>query len=272
MTKILKTYLILILFTQSLFSSFEPKPTGVYQLGLSAAGIASLNSGSFNGYLNPASMQGINGLKINLFYRNFYEIKELNQIALYGQFELFKQNFGLTVNRYGNNLYSEIDVVLSFAQPIIENFSAGVSVHMFLLDIQNYGNTSAVGLDVGLLYQPEDFLHVGFTLNQINEPELGESGESVPLSAQLGVTFLPYETVEIVIDLFKQQHFSTETRAGIIFEAIPGLQFLFGFRDLENTFSGGLIFEYNAYSLGYALEYHPDLNVSHSIGIGYNLD
>jgi len=60
-----------------------------------------------------------------------------------------------------------------------------------------------------------------------------------------------------------------EYRFAVKIEVIKNLNILAGLRGEINNFSSGLEFTTETYSIIYAIDVHPVLNISHALGFGY---
>jgi len=258
--------LILIVFISLAHASFEKKGIGASNTGLSQSGVAS-DKLEFCMFTNPALISGQSS--VDFFYRNFFGIKELNQIAVNSEFSLFDQALGLGIIRYGNNLYSETELTFGGSYQPQANFSMGLSFSMYFLQIKNYGNAFSIGLNFAVFYMLNDQLNIAGAIQNVNEPDIGPANEKIPVSAVLGLSYSPVRDVEILVDSYKEEFYDFAYRLGTRIRIISKINLLAGFQDNINSFSFGLELTQNNYTFKYSVDIHPVLSLSHAIGIGY---
>jgi hypothetical protein len=260
--------LLLFLFSTSCFASFEFKGYGSTYTAGGSAGIASFQN-EFGIFLNPAKLTRATGLQVNLFYRNYYGISDLNQITLGSQFLINKLPFGFGISRYGSKIYSETEIRLGTGINIFEAIHFGISLNTYHLEIQNYGSTIGVGFDISALYSITPNLTSAFVISNANEPKLGKISERIPAYFALGVSYKIFADTEICFDVVKDAEFDFDYRFGINYSFKNWLTLILGYRDQVNSFSTGFNLGKNQLTLGYAFVYHPLLGGSNSISMGY---
>lgn len=256
-----------VFLSSNLLASFEQKATGVSHIGLSLAGIASL-SGDFQSFINP-SLIGTDGKSISLFYKNHFGIKDLNQISLHGQFSIQSWPVGLGVSRFGNKLYSETQLTLASSYAIDEDVIVGASSSIYFLEIKNYSNDWTFGFSLAILYTINSSINIAAVINNLNEPEIGSAKEALPVSGTIGIMYSPLRDIELLFDVYKEDLFDFEYRVGARINVINSINILFGFREEINSFSTGLEYITDGYSIKYGVDIHPVLNVSHALGFSY---
>jgi len=257
--------LITILFSAA-NASFEKQGVGASNIGLSLSGIASRNT-DFSTFTNPALVDGTP--VVDLFYRNHFGLKELNQIALNSEFTLLQQALGLGIMRYGNKLYSETEISLATSIHLDPAFYLGLSIDGYFLQIENYGNAFSIGIGISMFYQLNKQIRIAGIINNINEPEMSSSNEKIPVSGILGLSYSPIPDLEILMDSYKEESHDFAYRVGTRIKVLSGINLLAGFKNNINSFSVGLEFNQNSYAIKYSVDIHPVLNASHAIGFRY---
>jgi hypothetical protein len=257
-------------FSAAVYGSFEAKGHGVVFVGAGSCGAASSNT-DFAVFLNPAKIYYNSQPQINLFYRNFYGIKNLDQISLGSCFKLFKIPFGAGISRYGNKLYSETELRLGSACQLFDFITLGLSVNWYALEIKNYGGAQSWGFDLAGLYKINSRFAAGFVVSNLNEPEIGAAKDKIPLNFTLAFSYQPLAEIEINMDLVKDNKFDFDYRFGIHYHIFQWVTIMTGYRELVNSFAAGFNLKKNKISLAYSIEYHPDLGSSNSLGFGYEI-
>ncbi len=261
--------LILLVFDASaLLAAFEPKGFGATHLALSGAGRAQ-EAAPFSVFLNPAALPADKALQLNLYYRNFYGLKELNQLALEAQTRVHGLPVAVGISRYGNALYAESELRVGTAYELFNGLSAGLSVNGYFVSLSGYGNSAAAGLCAALRYRIISNLDMAFVINNLNEPVLGEAKEPLPMLTALSVALRPEAHTELFIDLVQEEQTAPDWRIGLTFRPVRWLQLLTGFKSNVHAVSAGLSIFKGALRMDYGLEYHLDLGVSNAMSVGY---
>jgi hypothetical protein len=257
---------LITLFLSVAKASFENQGSGASNIGLSLSGLASRYP-DFSVFTNPSLISG--EALVDLFYRNLYGIKELNQISINSEFSISNQPLGIGIMRYGNSIYSETKLALGTSYAIDPTFSLGISIKGYFLQIKNYGDAFSLGFSFSVFYKINDQLQIAAVINDLNEPEIGSSGEKIPVSGILGLSFSPVSDVEILMDAYKEEFFNFAYRFGTRINIISNINLLAGFQDNINSFSAGLELDQTGYAIKYSVDIHPVLNASHALGFKY---
>jgi hypothetical protein len=266
--QILFLAILLFSFGASLQAAFENQVWGVSFAARGSGGFGSMDR-SFALFRNPAVAALHAGNNIELYYENFYGIRELNLVAIDAGMHIASYPVGIAVKRFGNALYSETEAHLVFAARIMDSLSIGIAINGCFLQIERYGQSSAVGFDLAGYYRFASRFAIGFLIHNLNEPEIGQAKERIPGVFCLGITYCPAPSLEINIDVVKENRFAFDYRIGLRYHANAWLQISGGMKDLTNQYSAGLQIITGPFNIGYALEYHSLLGASNIIGAGY---
>jgi hypothetical protein len=249
---------------------FEHKGSGGMYSGAGSSGIAS-EENAFAVIINPAKLAFTKNTVINLSYRNFYLISGLDQISLASQFSLGNIPIGLSIDRFGNKLYSEYTLSAGSAIRLFDSLSIGYNFNIYHLKIKNYNQAATVGFSISALYKVNSSFRTGFIYENISESTLGNSSERLPINLALAFSFNPISRIELNFDIFKDNQFDFEYRAGLYYAFNDYFKLMAGFRSSVNSYSAGMrINKYN-FNLIYAFIWHSELGISNSLGVGYEL-
>lgn len=257
-----------LIFYMECSASFEQKDQGCDYLGCGSSGIA-LGNASFAVFINPADIATSQKDNLSLFYRNFYGIKEINQISLANHFLLFKLPLGLGISAFGNKLYRETELRAAVAFKLINKIKMGVSLNLYHLNIKNYGTDLSWGFDIAFMKDITKNITTAFVVSNLNEPGIGTAKENIPARYAFGFAYRPLKIAALCFDIIKDDDFDFDYRFGIRYDLGDRFSFSCGFRDLVNSYSAGLKISNDNYNLNYAFQYHPDLGGSNSLSLGY---
>lgn len=259
-------FFLILLFCTSLFGAFEKKGVGASTVALSLSGVAS-EEPSFAVFNNVALIS--NSFSSEMFYRNYYGISgyDLSSIAVSGQ--LFSLPISMGITRYGTKLFSETELALGVAYELNKNVLIGASTNVYFLNIKNHGNASTLGFSFSMIYILSEQLRIGGLLSNLNEPVIGEVNETLPVSGTIGIAFKPVKQVELLLDVYKEDYHEFDYRVGARIHVMEYFHLLTGFQNSINSFSAGIEFNMDWYSVSYAIDIHPTLSASNAIGFNY---
>lgn len=219
--------------------------------------------------MNPAKIADVKNPEFNLFYRNYYGIKGLDQIGFDTQFNIAGWPLAFGFSRYGDALYAENELRLGSALELIDGLSLGLSINSYFVFIKNYGNSNSAGFSLALLYSVTENLKAAFVVDNLNEPEIGQAKEKIPAHMALGMAFQAAQNMEFFLDIVKEESHDFDVHVGLAYYFNDQLSIRAGFRNYVGTFNSGLFFNMNKFTLGYAFEYHMQLGLSNSLSFGY---
>ncbi|MBN2424211.1 MAG: hypothetical protein JXB44_04230 [Calditrichaceae bacterium] len=261
--------ILLWLFSYSLlFGAFERKGAGVAFLAGGGSGITypEITFALFN---NPALIGADSARCVNAFFRNFYQIPGLNQYNLHTEFHLWKFPLAVGLQRYGNNLYAETEIRTGMSYSFSEKLLIGISLNLYALHIERYLDCQTFSFDLGLSYNLSDEISVGAVAANLTEPKISPAQERLPGNFALGLSYTPLNTMSILMDIVKEDKFDFDYRFGIHYRVNEWLTIRSGLRETTNLLTAGLSLEIKKFKCGYALEYHPKLNLCHGFEIQY---
>lgn len=153
-------------------------------------------------YYNPAGLSLIRAQELSLLYYQLYE-GALYSSAAYGQTLLDFGTLGAafylysagTVEGYDSNdkrtedfAFREYKAAAGYASNIGSDFYVGLVINV-INSAMGAKNSTGIGADAGVLYEPFDFLRLGFTARNLFRPvqSLGEENEGIPQVYSLGI-------------------------------------------------------------------------------------
>ena len=262
--KINLTLLCLINFSLASFETGRMPPAF---LALGSSGIARTQAIFFNN--NPALLVFGSQNEINLQYRNFYNITQLNEFALSFNAHVKGVPLGLFVSQFGDRNYKEHQLSLALAYSFYKRLAVGILFHNYFLQIRNYRHYRSFGLTVAVHLQVFSWLNLASAFVNLNEPSLSAQKGDIPVYLINGLELKLFPRASLNLDLVKDDRYDFDYRAGFAYQLNKMFSILTGFRQQVHTFSFGLLFKRKVVSICYALEYHPHIGVSNALSVAY---
>ncbi|ACF12977.1 Helix-hairpin-helix DNA-binding class 1 [Chloroherpeton thalassium ATCC 35110] len=253
-----------------LYGAFERLDVSARAGALGGAFVA-LGNSSFGGFYNPASLELLPSREVGVFYSQPYGMSELSYFAFSFADPGFLPNslgsLGLSVKRYGFELYNEKTVAASYAGAFERVFFYGFSLNYHHLSIKNYGSAAAFGLSLGTLFLVSPEFSLGFSGFNLNRPTIGKTSEALPQSYILGMAYRPDGNLRILIDFEKDPRFALMLKSGVEYEPVEAISLRAGFSTEPKKMSGGIGIHYGAMDIDYALAAHSDLGLTHQVAL-----
>jgi hypothetical protein len=261
-TIINSVFIVHIFYCLLAHGAFEKKEVGAASFATGNATVA-LEDNMFAIYYNPAALAASEHTRIAFTIQNFYGISDLNALDLTTCFSLVDHPFSISLNRFGNQKYHEFQCSIGSSFKIIENGSVGMSIQYYMLTIEDYGQTMAWGINLGIMYKFLPELTVGTMVTNLNRPIISVSNERLPQTMSLGFSYFPVYDLMLALDIFQDSQYEPEFRAGFTYQVTPVLTIRAGVEDQLNVYCYGLGIQVGRIFVDYALRTHSVLGISH---------
>lgn len=264
-------YLIIFLFLCNLlYASFEKKEAGAREQSLGNSVVA-LENTPFAILYNPANIRTGSSFNVYTSYRNFYGLTGIYQADIVANTLIFGIGSAFAISKYGNDLYSEVEINAGGNYNITEKLSLGLGLNGYFLSIKNYGDSQSFGLNLGFQYEYLETLSIGAFISNINNPKIGSVEEELPQTFSLGFKYDLMKRATLFFELFRDVKHEQDYRAGFEYEPYENIFLRVGVMDNTGTYSFGFGSSFNFLIFDYALIDHSVLGISHAISIGVEI-
>jgi hypothetical protein len=222
---------------------------------------------------NPAGLTQLRGDEIAAFYSpQPFGMTELSLASFALAHPTSYGQVGVSVNRFGFDLYREVSGILSYANSYRDVFSFGINLTYNSLAIKNYGSASAIGVDIGILATITRGLRWGFFAANVNAPSIGQAREKLPQVYASGLSLRPADGLLLGLDVIKDIRYPALLRGGLEYRLVDLVSLRVGVGNNPAKFSSGLGVHYSFVHFDYAMTTHPDLGLSHqfSVAVDFN--
>ena len=290
---LLLSFVTFSLFTQS-FSNLSH--VGSKSMGMAGAVVSDVNDLETVFY-NPAGLVNIKPYSFIAGTTDLYGLKFLNHqflsISLPYKSAISIQQLGTNSSSLSDkNLSSEKSISFSKAFFLLDDANSKLSVGYNINGLIFYQNASAgvngdgtsglgsgetttIGLDIGVHASLRNKISFGAFIKNINNPSIGKGSSSsqLPRRMDVGLTYNPfdglYTTFAIEKVLGQEQ---SSFRFGIQYYIIESLSFRTGIQMNPNRFGFGLSYKLNNIEVSYSLLTHHLLSASNLLSIKVNFD
>ncbi len=265
MKKILHLTLLSYLVLYS--TSFGQVSPGARQIALSHSD-AALSNDVFALFTNPSGLAQINWRELGVYYSpSPFGVNELaNAYAAYIEPFSFG-NIAIGYMQYGFELYKENKIALSFSTNIDNKFFVGVTGFYQNLSIERYGSDNTFTLNVGGLYYLSGITRVGLYAHNLFRATYGSDPDQIPFVLGFGASYDFSDEITFNGSVEKEIDFEPSFRFGVEYGIIEYLTLRSGFMSEPSSYSVGIGIHYSFLNLDYAFFSHPDLGLTHQMGI-----
>lgn len=244
---------------------------GARQIALSNSDVA-LCSDAFAIYTNPGGTAQINSRQFGIYYSPApFGLKELaNGFMVYN--EPFKWgSAGVGAMTYGFDLYKETKFTAAISYKFKNYIYIGGTLNYHLISIKNYGSDNAIYFNFGSLLFITNEIRWAFTLTNLNNSTFSKQGGQIPMTANTGFAYSPFEDLSLCAGLEKDPVYPVSFSAGVELKLNKNIFLRSGFANNPTKYSAGVGICFQGVELDYALFTHNYLGLTHQAGIIINL-
>lgn len=261
-------FVLLALPPALVWASFERTLTDARVYGMAGAGVA-ISDVSGSDLDNPAQPALADDLSASSGSVIPFGLTDLAAFSGAVACRKDKAGMGLGLVTLGNRLYRENLLKGSFSFRLTDGISMGGALNCCQLNIERYGSTVAVGLDLGMLGRPAEWVSLGMKAANVNRPALGQDREELSQSLSIGGSVEPVDNVTLSFELYCQRDWPSQLCIGQEYRHRSFLAIRAGFSDRPREASLGFGAIHRNLRVDYAVRTHPDLGLSHCLSVGY---
>ncbi len=243
-------------------AAFERWEIGADACGMSSVGVSMLDP-IFVAFINPATAYRKPGWRLSAAYSRRFNMKELGHVGY--SFSRNCRTFLLSagVERFGNDLYREEQIVLGLGFPVTAATRLGIAARFLRLHIEGYGSAWTPGFDWAWYSEPSELLRVGAVWRNVNMPRLGASGTKLPGGLIVGVSGTFRKRMTYEVEGRKTWAGEVDSGFGFAFLVSRELVLRVGYRRETGEYSFGSTLHLPLFRWDYAISAHTVLGITH---------
>lgn len=220
---------------------------------------------------NQAGLGWLENPEAGIFYENRFLLSELSYRGGVFAYPTKSGTFGLSVQSYGFNLYSENKYGLAYGRKLSEKVSAGIQLNYHTLRIaENYGNTNGISVEAGIQARLTEKLAIGVHVFNPNRTKVAEfEDERIPTIFRLGMNYTFSEKVFVTAEVEKDIDFNPVFKAGVEYHATDMLYLRGGVSTEPVLASFGFGLELKQFRLDIANTFHQTLGHTPQVSLQY---
>ncbi|MFQ5651446.1 MAG: helix-hairpin-helix domain-containing protein [bacterium] len=247
-------------------AGLDAPPMGARSLAMGATYVALANTADAV-FLNPGGLSQLSGIEISLFYQKPFGLEDVHFGSLAATLPVSRFRASLGILTLGNGLYTEQTFSAAWSHQIRHKLYYGVALRYQTLEINGYGSSGALGLDVGFVVPFTSRVRWGVFTRNLNRPQIGQAGEQLPQTITTGLSLVPAPELIINLELFKDVRFEEEFRFGAEYRPVENLAIRTGAADNPDRFTAGFGVRVRSFTIDYAFFSNNDLGLTHQVSL-----
>lgn len=269
MKKLLFFYSLGIFLSLHTYAQIENTPLGGRALGLANASVTLQDPWAL--WNNVAGIANLEEKHVFIAYDNRFGIGPFQTFGFGAVLPSKYGSLGLSISRFGDNLYNEPKIGLGYAYEI-DRVSLGLKVNYVQSNTEGLNSAGAIIIEFGGIVELTDqltFAAHGYNLNQAELQAEFEEDERLPTILKAGIAYKPIEELFLSIETEKDIDFPATFKAGVEYRIIENLFLRTGIQAEPFNNHFGIGFSPKKFIFDYALTTRDELGISHHISIGF---
>ncbi len=261
------TFILLFSFCQAAFENWGQ--TALTD-GLGQEGVTLTSEAAGFSY-NPAATGFLGKGTVQFGYCRLFGLADLGVNDFYLVFPAGRLNCGVGVSVFGNEDYREMISALSLAYKTGDSFSFGMNVKYMKTSFNSrYGDLSALGLDGGVVFKPNEKMDFGFALRNFNQPDLGDGSDDIPFIWAAGAKIAPFDNFKLCFSLSGEERFKATAHMGQEIKVAPNLALRMGMASQPIAYGLGVGTNLARFHMDYSFLEHPVLGGTHRFDLSFS--
>ena len=213
---------------------------------------------------NPAGVSNNKEFQVGIGIKNNFSIKELSSKTVAASIPSNSGVFGLSIQQYGFELYSESKFGLSFSKSLSETFKSGIKIDYYNTHIQNTENRGFFTFEIGMKKQLNRNLSIGSFLH---DPLRLSTNSDIPSIVSVGLQYKVNPKVNLYSETESLNYGNMNLKFGLEYQIIENMYLRTGYNRLNNKNTFGFAYQYRNYILNIATYHHQTLGFSSQFSI-----
>ncbi|UII23537.1 hypothetical protein [Fulvivirga ligni] len=220
---------------------------------------------------NPAGLSELKNMSVIGGFENRYGVEGLNTIAAGINKPLTTGSIGISVLKFGDDLYHEQQLSASYANTFGIT-SLGIRVNYNQYHLEGYGNKNLLSIDFGGITTLSEQFIIGAYIKNINQAKISDfEDERLPTIMQVGISYRPTQKVIFNVEVEKDLDYDLSIQSGLEYLFLSRLAIRIGAQTNAFKQFAGLGFRSRKLSIDYAITNSRNLGLSHQVGLIYYL-
>jgi hypothetical protein len=241
-----------------------PSAAGAKGLAMGNTGVA--HTGVQTLFSNPAGLVETDATAVTVFGEQRFLLSELTILNAGVVLPTSKSGvFGLQIQQFGLEDYTEQKIGLAYARKLAGKFSLGAKIDLLHTRISEYGSQTALTFELGMQSALSKKLTVAAHVFSPLEVKVSED-YSIPSVLNLGLAYKSSEKLWLTLEAEKDIDHPVAVKAGLEYFATPVFSLRLGGGTGPTLVSFGLGYKKKNWAIDVASVYHQDLGMMPGVG------
>lgn len=220
---------------------------------------------------NPSGITDIKSATVAVNYSKYLFDSDLSKQAIAFVIPFKNNYFGASFQRYGITEYNEIKVGFALAKKIGEKLSLALKGNYHQIKISNYGATIGFSFDVGAMYNYNELLTLGISVNNPSAQKYSTKTikTTIPTIFQIGASYKASNKTLIATTISKALDKVVDVGIGLEYELLELISLRAGLTAKPFKQYAGFGLNYKKLIVDFALESDPNLGYKPQIALAY---
>jgi hypothetical protein len=191
-----------------------------------------------------------------------------NRMAAFANYSTKYFNSGISVFRFGDNLYSQQMLSVGIGNQVGIT-SLGAKVNYIQYSAEGFSTQSAFTIDFGGITQLSKQFSIGASITNITQTKLVEGSDRLPTRLTIGVGIKMTESVYLATELEKDIDFQTIWRTGIEYSIYKSIFVRTGYSFNPQAGSFGLGYNKNKFKFDFGLRFNSIIGATYQASATY---
>ena len=227
---------------------------------------------SWTFFNNIGALDRIENSQISAGLDSRFGIPDLSSVDLSLGWKNDFGTFGLGVSRFGGKLFSQQLLGLGFSNTL-GIVSLGAKIDWYQTQIEGFGTGNAFLFSLGGVAELGPKFFLGANFSNLNRAKVSQNNDQrLPTLVQMGISYLPSESIRIIAELEKDIELDPIFRAGIEYHLNEWIYLRTGISSNPARLSFGLGLRKDRFGFDYAYGQNTALGRTHHLSLVFNLE
>ncbi|MBN7812644.1 hypothetical protein J0A68_16940 [Algoriphagus sp. H41] len=220
---------------------------------------------------NVGVLDRLEETEISAGFDHRYGLSELSTVGLALAWKKDFGTFGLGVSRFGGKLFNQQLLGIGFSNTL-GIVSIGAKIDWFQTQIEGFGNGHAFLFSLGGVAELGPKFFLGANLSNLNRAKVSQNSEQrLPTAIQLGLSYLPAESLRILMELEKDIESDPVFKTGLEYRLREWILLRTGVSSHPSRLTFGLGMRREQFGFDYAYAQNSALGPSHHLSLSMKL-
>ncbi|TFV97361.1 hypothetical protein E4S40_01515 [Algoriphagus kandeliae] len=218
---------------------------------------------------NIGALDRINKSGISVGYDHRFGLQELTTWSLAAAIKNRNGTFGFGISRFGGKLFNQQAIGIGYSHTLGIN-SIGLKMEYFQTQLEGFGSGGSLLFSLGGITELGPKVFLGANISNINGAKISkESNSRLPTLVQLGLHYLPIESLSLLVELEKDIQKAPQLKAGLEYRLQKWLSLRCGINSQPSRFFAGFSIQKGNLRLDYAYSQLAPLGSTNHLSLNY---